>query len=104
VKVLWIDNEEGLRLMRGFTEILVREGFELSTFYWDNFEVSDSDIDRVVEVVRKVNVAIVHFGSIPRFKASEILTKIKKTGVKVIVKSGILAYVFKNRSFKSFSI
>ena len=85
MKVLWIDckSESRQSFIKTFSLILISEGFEVSNFYWHHEDIRD--IDKATEAVKGIDIVIVHFGSMARAEAAAILTKIKATGVKVIV-------------------
>lgn len=94
-KVLLIDFKDNKN--EGFYEEFVKwlrsEGIETARFYWESpyffFEPghnrAELDILKAIEAAQKVDVVYVHFGSIMRNEAAEIIGRLKATGVKVIV-------------------
>jgi len=87
VKVLWIDFIDRFYCLQYPIKKLTQEGFEVSTFEWFNPEIGDLDINGAINAAKEVDLVIVHFGSIPRGQAAEILARIKATKVKIIVNS-----------------
>ncbi|MBI1984537.1 MAG: hypothetical protein HYS60_00285 [Candidatus Wildermuthbacteria bacterium] len=91
MKVLFIDNEERLKQHRLFQLILkVEEKIESANFEWDNGPNADTGkrIKEMLRAIKEADCVFIHFGSMPRDKASQILSEIKeKTSVRVIVNS-----------------
>ena len=101
-KVLLIDFK--YNNWKGITNELSRwlnhHNFETELFYWEenlalfesNFHETKNkqfelNVEKAIEVAKGADVVFVHFGIIPRVKASEVLGRFKAVGIKVIVNS-----------------